>query len=146
MNRILEWSAPVAFSLASVLAASTGAAEVSPGVMMKPAQTVTLDAGPRRVVISFGVADGQCNLLATVTEAFREHSSEAVRIGATLAPGGASRIDAGGGHLLQFSCKDGAHAMTATMLGEERPADVADHKETFAVSPPALAILRATGF
>jgi hypothetical protein len=145
MNVILGRSIVVAFGFASLVGTSAGAAEVSPSVMMKPMQAVTLDAGPRRVVSSFVVADGQCNLSARISEAFRERSAESVRIGATLAPGGTSKIDAGDGYLLQFACKDGAQAMTATMLGEARSAAASGQKETFSASTPRLAFVRATG-
>jgi hypothetical protein len=121
------------------------AAEASPSVMMKPAQPVALDAGPRHIVSSFVVADGQCSLSAMISEAFRDHSSEVVRVETTLPPGGTSRIDAGAGYLLQYACESGAHAMTATMLGEARSLASDDQTGTFAAAGKNLAMQRATG-
>ena len=47
------------------------AAEADSIVVMQPSETVAFDAGPRRIVGVFVVADGQCDLSAVVTEAFR---------------------------------------------------------------------------
>ena len=130
--------------------ASAQAAEANSSIVMEPGQTISLDAGAKRIVGSFVITDGQCDLSARITDAFPDSSSEMpsrpLRIGATLAPGGASRIDAGAGSLLQFACKSGARLMTATMLGEAR--DFAgDEQDPMLASTDGqrLTMLRATG-
>ena len=142
----------IAFLTASMIFVDsrTMAAEADSSVMMKPSQTIAFDAGSRRIVGSFVVTDGQCNLSAIVTEAPRDNANGtpdmALRIQATLAPGAASSIDAGTGHLLQFSCKSGAQTMMATTLNETGAARGLEQAEApVAVTEERLAMLRATG-
>jgi hypothetical protein len=130
--------------------ASARAAEAGPGIVMAPGETITLEAGSKRITGSYVIADGQCDLTARISEAFGDGSTDtprrALRVDATLAPGGASRIDTGAGSLLQFACKGGARAMTATMLGEAR--DFAGDRvdQTLAgADGQRLPMLRATG-
>ena len=137
---------------ASALLACPGAAaaETGPSIVMTPGETISLDAGPRHIAGTFVVADGQCDLSAEVSGAFADSSTElstgALRVQTTLMPGSASRIDAGGGYVLQFSCKAGARIMTATTLGEVRSATSNDAAPTLAsASGHRLPMLRATG-
>jgi hypothetical protein len=137
---------------ASALVASTRAAatESSPSIIMTPGQTVSLDAGLRHVAGTFVVTDGQCDLSAEVSGAFADSSTElstgALRVQTTLMPGSASRIDAGGGYVLQFSCKSGAKIMTATTLGVVRSASGDEATPTLAnATGRRLPMLRATG-
>ena len=128
----------------------TLAAEADSSVTMKPSEKVVFEEGSRRIVGSFVVTEGQCNLSAIVTEAPRNNASDiselALRIQTTLAPGAASSIDAGTGHLLQFSCKSGAQTMMATTLNETGAARGLEQAEALvAVTEERLAMLRATG-
>jgi hypothetical protein len=153
LNAIRTASAPlIAFLIASMILGGSGtlAAEADSSVLMKPSQTVAFDAGSRRIVGFFVVADGQCNLSAVVTEAFRDSSNEApdqaLRIQATLAPGAASSIDAGAGYWLQFSCKSGAQTMMATTLNETGVSRGVEPSAALAdATGQRLAMLRATG-
>jgi hypothetical protein len=142
----------IAFLSASIILGGSGtlAAEADAGVLMKPSEIVAFDAGLRRIVGSFVVADGQCNLSAVVTEASRDGSNEAadqgVRIQATLAPGAASSIDAGAGYWLQFACKSGAQTMMATTLNETGVSRGVEQSPTLVdATGQRLAMLRATG-
>jgi hypothetical protein len=126
------------------------AAEADSIVVMQPSETVAFDAGPRRIVGVFVVADGQCDLSAVVTEAFRDSASEladqGLRIQATLAPGAASSIDAGAGYRLQFACKSGARTMIATTLSETGVSRGVEQSAAFAdTTGRRLAMQRAAG-
>jgi hypothetical protein len=142
----------MAFLSASIILGDSAALadEADASVMMKPSQTVAFDAGSRRIVGSFVVADGQCNLSAIVTEASGDSPNEApdhaLRIQATLAPGAASSIDAGAGYILRFACKSGAQAMMATTLNEAGAARGVEQAAALVdVTGQHLAMLRATG-
>jgi hypothetical protein len=135
----------------ALLASPTAlAAEAASSIVMTPGQTVSLDAGSRHIVGTFVVADGQCDLSAEISGVFADSStelaSEAMRIQTTLMPGSASRIDAGGGYVLQFSCKSSAKMMTATTLGAVRSFVGDEATPTLASAPGRrLSMLRATG-
>jgi len=85
-------------------------------------QVVSINAGARRIVGSFIAVEGECNLSATISAVDATDADVALRnslaVQATLAPGGTSRIDTGGGDLLQFSCRSDAQTMIATRLNE----------------------------
>ena len=135
----------------ALLASRAAATESSPSVVMTPGQTVSLEAGPRHIAGTFVVADGQCDLSAEVSGVFADSSTElstgALRVQTTLTPGSASRIDAGGGYVLQFACKSGAKIMTATTLGVVRSAtgDAEPAPTLASASERRLPMLRATG-
>jgi hypothetical protein len=142
----------IALLSATMILADSGAraAEADSIVVMRPSETVAFDAGPRRIVGVFVVADGQCDLSAVITEAFRDNASEmadeALRIQATLAPGAASSIDAGAGYRLQFACKSGAQTMSATTLSETGVSRGVGQSAAFAeTTGRRLAMLRAAG-
>jgi hypothetical protein len=143
----------IALLSATMILAGSGAraAEADSIVVMQPSETVAFDAGPRRIVGVFIVADGQCDLSAVVTDAFRDSASELadqalLRVQATLAPGAASSIDAGAGYRLQFACKSGAQTMIATILSETGVSRGVEQSAAFAeTTGRRLAMLRAAG-
>lgn len=134
----------------TLIAPRAAAAETSPSVVLTPGEIVSLDAGLHHVAGRFVAVDGQCDLSAEVSGAFADSSTElstgALRVQTILMPGSAARIDAGGGYVLQFSCKAGAKIMTATTLGEVRSAAGEEATPTLATeSGHRLPMLRATG-
>jgi hypothetical protein len=153
LNAIGKIAVPlIAFLSAPMIVGDSGtlAAEADSGVMMKPSQIVAFDAGSRRIVGSYVVTDGQCNLSAIVTETPRDSANEApdraLRVQATLAPGAASSIDAGAGYWLQFSCKSGAQTMMATTLNDTGASRGLEQASALPdMTEQRLAMLRATG-
>jgi hypothetical protein len=111
-----------AFSGALCLATNTGlsAAESWSPVTMKPLMAVSLDAGTKHVVSYFLSADGQCKLTLMIAENAGDEKdlppAQASRVLVAVDAGRTARFDAAEGRSLQFACKAGARAMTASAV------------------------------
>jgi len=100
------------------LAASAGlTADESWSVLtMKPLMAASFDAASNHILGFFVNADGLCKLTLMIGEADGATESLASRLLLIVEPGRRVRFDAADGSTLQFACKSGAQAMTATKL------------------------------
>ena len=86
-----------------------------PLLTMKPLMAASFRAASNRIVGFFVNANGLCKLTLMVGDA-EKPSAPASRLLLIVDPGRSARFDADDGNTLQFACKSGATAMTATRV------------------------------
>ncbi len=86
-----------------------------PVLTMKPLMAASFDAASYHIVGFFVNANGLCKLTLMVGDA-EKASAPASRLLLVVDPGRSARFDADDGNTLQFACKSGATAMTATRI------------------------------
>jgi hypothetical protein len=110
----------VAAALGGALCLATSAeltADESWSVLtMKPLMAASFDAASHHIVGFFVNANGLCKLTLMIGEAVGATDAPASRLLLIVEPGRHARFDASDGNTLQFACKSGAQAMTATKL------------------------------
>jgi hypothetical protein len=82
---------------------------------MKPLMAASFDAASNHIVGFFVNANGLCKLTLMIVDA-QEPNVPASRLLLIVDPGRSARFDAADGNTLQFACKSGAEAMTATRI------------------------------
>ncbi len=102
-----------ALSLAA--SAELTAAESWSVLTMKPLMAASFDAASNHIVGFFVNANGLCKLTLMIGDA-KETDAPASRLLLIVDPGRSARFDAADGKTLQFACKSGAAAMTATRI------------------------------
>ena len=105
-NAILAAALGGALSFAA--SAEVTAAESWSVLSMKPLMAASFDAASNHIV-------GLCKLTLMVGDADKPNAP-ASRLLLIVAPGRSARFDADDGNTLQFACKSGATAMTATSI------------------------------
>ncbi|MGA8172921.1 MAG: hypothetical protein WB816_19115 [Methylocystis sp.] len=83
---------------------------------MKPMMAASFDAAANHIVGFFVDAKGACKLTLMIGDARESGETPASRLLLVVEPGRSARFDAADGETLQFACKSGALAMTATKL------------------------------
>jgi hypothetical protein len=112
----------MAFGGTLCLATNTGlsASESWSPATMKPMMAVSFDAGSKHVVSYFLKGDGDCKLTLMIGERSRDERDgalpQASRLNVAVEAGTMANLDNEDGKSLQFACKAGAQAMTATVV------------------------------
>ncbi len=91
------------------------AAESWSVLTMKPLMAASFDAASNHIVGFFVNANGLCKLTLMVGGAEKPNAPVS-RLLLIVDPGRSARFDADDGNTLQFACKSGATAMTATSI------------------------------
>jgi hypothetical protein len=112
-NAILAAALGGALSFAA--GAEVTAAESWSVLTMKPLMAASFDAASNHIVGFFVNTNGLCKLTLMVGEA-EKPNAPASRLLLIVDPGRSARFDADDGNTLQFACKSGATAMTATSI------------------------------
>ena len=112
-NAILAAALGGALSFAA--SAELTAAESWSVLTMKPLMAASFDAASNHIVGFFVNANGLCKLTLMVGDA-EKPNAPASRLLLIVDPGRSARFDADDGNTLQFACKSGATAMTATRI------------------------------
>ena len=112
-NAILAAALGGALSFAA--SAEVTAAESWSVLSMKPLMAASFDAASNHIVGFFVNANGLCKLTLMVGDADKPNAP-ASRLVLIVDPGRSARFDADDGNTLQFACKSGATAMTATSI------------------------------
>jgi hypothetical protein len=112
-NAILAAALGGALSFAA--SAEVTAAEYWLVLTMKPLMAASFDAASNHIVGFFVNANGLCKLTLMVGDA-EKPNAPASRLLLIVDPGRSARFDADDGNTLQFACKSGATAMTATSI------------------------------
>ena len=82
---------------------------------MKPLMAASFDAASNHIVGFFVNANGLCKLTLMVGDAEKPNAPTS-RLLLIVDPGRSARFDADDGNTLQFACRSGATAMTATSI------------------------------
>jgi hypothetical protein len=90
---------------------------------MKPLMAASFGAASHHIVGFFVNANGLCKLTLMIGDA-ESPDVPASRLLLVVDPGRSARIDAADGNTLQFACKSGAMAMTATRIASVAAAPV----------------------
>ena len=102
-------------ALSFAASAEVTAAESWSVLTMKPLMAASFDAASNHIVGFFVNANGLCKLTLMVGDA-EKPNAPASRLLLIVDPGRSARFDADDGNTLQFACKSGATAMTATSI------------------------------
>jgi hypothetical protein len=86
-----------------------------PVLTMKPLMAASFDVASNHIVGFFVNANGLCKLTLMVGDA-EKPTAPASRLLLVVDPGRGARFDADDGNTLQFACKSGATAMTASKI------------------------------
>jgi hypothetical protein len=106
-------------TLCLATSAALSAAEFWSPVTMKPMMAASFDAGSKRVVSYFLNGDGDCKLTLMIGERSRDEQDgapPAARLKVAVEADTTASLDTEEGKSLQFACKAGAQAMTATVI------------------------------
>ncbi len=102
-------------ALSFAASAELTAAESWSVLTMKPLMAASFDAASNHIVGFFVNANGLCKLTLMVGGA-EKLNAPVSRLLLIVDPGRSARFDADDGNTLQFACKSGATAMTATSI------------------------------
>ncbi len=102
-------------ALSFAASAELTAAESWSVLTMKPLMAASFDAASIHIVGFFVNANGLCKLTLMVGDAEKPNAPVS-RLLLIVDPGRSARFDADDGNTLQFACKSGATAMTATSI------------------------------
>ncbi len=102
-------------ALSFAASAELTAAESWSVLTMKPLMAASFDAASNHIVGFFVNANGLCKLTLMVGDAEKPNAPVS-RLLLIVDPGRSARFDADDGNTLQFACKSGATAMTATSI------------------------------